>query len=66
MVQLIREQTGGIAEPMFGALPNRPGQSMHMEGDSSKFYQTFAFAPGITLEQGIRDYVLDVAGENRH
>ena len=54
MVQLIREYTGCPAEPAFGALPYRPGQSMHMEGDSTRFNQTFAFQPQISIAEGLR------------
>jgi len=55
VVQLIREYTGCRAEPAFGALPYRPGQSMHLEGDSSRFYQTFSFQPKITILEGLRE-----------
>lgn len=57
IVQLVRRFTGSKAEPQFGALPYRPQQSMHIEGDSSKFNQSFTFAPQISLEEGLREYV---------
>lgn len=57
VVQLVRQFSGSKAEPLFGALPYRPQQSMHIEGDSSKFNRAFAFAPRISLEEGLRDYV---------
>ena len=53
VVQLVKEYTGCQAEPMFGALPYRPGQSMHLEGDSTRFNQAFAFKPQINLNDGL-------------
>jgi nucleoside-diphosphate-sugar epimerase len=57
VVQLIKEYTGCHTEPAFGALPYRPGQSMCMEGDSSRFYQTFSFQPRIRLADGLLQLV---------
>ncbi len=57
VVQLIQQYTGGRVEPAFGALPYRPGQSMHLEGDSSRFNQTFAFRPQINIMDGLRQLV---------
>jgi len=57
IVQLVKEYTGCRAEPAFGALPYRPGQSMHMEGDSTRFNQAFAFQPQISLARGLRQLV---------
>ena len=57
VVQLIKEQTGCRAEPAFGALPYRPGQSMHMEGDSTRFNQAFAFQPQTGIVEGLRQLV---------
>ncbi len=54
VVQLIQQYTGGRGEPAFGALPYRPGQSMHLEGDSSRFNQAFAFRPQINIMDGLR------------
>ena len=54
IVQLVKEYTGCRAEPAFGALPYRPGQSMHMEGDSTRFNQAFGFQPKISLADGLR------------
>jgi nucleoside-diphosphate-sugar epimerase len=55
IVQMLQAFSGSAVEPVFGALPYRPGQSMRMEGDSSKFYAAFAFTPHIPLEQGLRE-----------
>ena len=57
IVQLVKEYTGGHAEPAFGALPYRAGQSMHLEGDSTRFNQTFAFQAKINLAAGLRQLV---------
>ncbi len=57
VVQSLKEYTGYGPEPVFGALPYRPGQSMHMERDSTKFYQTFAFKPQISLVDGLRNLI---------
>jgi nucleoside-diphosphate-sugar epimerase len=54
LVLLIKEYTGCAAEPGFGALPYRPGQSMHIEGDSTRFYQAFSFQPQISIQEGLR------------
>jgi hypothetical protein len=32
-----------------------------MEGDSSKFYATFAFAPRINISDGLRSLILEPA-----
>ena len=53
----LRELSGSRAEPVFGALPYRPNQSMRLEGDSTKFCAAFGFAPRITLEEGLREVV---------
>jgi nucleoside-diphosphate-sugar epimerase len=53
VVQLVKEYTGCRAEPQFGALPYRPGQSMHIEGDSTQFNQVFAFQPKISMVEGL-------------
>jgi nucleoside-diphosphate-sugar epimerase len=53
VVQLIKEYTGCWAEPAFGALPYRTGQSMHMEGDSTRFNRAFAFQPQINIMDGL-------------
>jgi nucleoside-diphosphate-sugar epimerase len=57
VLQRIKEYTGCRAEPAFGALPYRPGQSMHMEGDSTRFNESFAFKPQINLDEGLRKLV---------
>ena len=62
LVQLIKEHTGCRVEPAFGALPYRPGQSMHLEGDSTRFNQTFAFQPQINIIEGLRNMVRSASG----
>jgi len=57
VVQLVKQYTHCPAEPAFGALPYRSGQSMHLEGDSTRFNQTFSFQPRITLAEGLRQMV---------
>lgn len=54
VVEKVHRFAGSKVAPVFGALPYRPNQSMHMEGDSTKFNQTFAFAPRISLDEGLR------------
>jgi nucleoside-diphosphate-sugar epimerase len=61
VVQLIKESAGGRVEPVFGALPYRPGQSMHVEGDSTRFYETFAFTPQVTIVEGLRALAKETA-----
>ena len=53
VVQLIKEHTAFNVEIAFGALPYRSGQSMHMEGDSTRFNQTFGFNPQISIVEGL-------------
>lgn len=57
VVQLIKEYTGCRAEPAFGALPDRASQSMHIEGNSTRFNQAFAFQPKINIIEGLRQLV---------
>ncbi|MEI6076671.1 MAG: NAD(P)-dependent oxidoreductase [Verrucomicrobiota bacterium] len=57
IVQLVKEHTGCRAEPAFGALPYRASQSMHIEGDSTRFNQAFAFQPKINIIEGLRQLV---------
>lgn len=57
LVQLIKEHTQCKVEPAFGALPYRAGQSMHIEGDSTRFNQTFNFQPRINLGDGLRQTI---------
>lgn len=59
IVELIREYTGCRVAPVFGALPYRPGQSMHLEGDSTRFYETFTFRPQVTIIKGLRQLVAE-------
>jgi nucleoside-diphosphate-sugar epimerase len=60
VVHLVKEYTGYQAEPMFGALPYRSGQSMHMEGDSTRFNQTFEFQPQISIAEGLRSMTVEI------
>jgi nucleoside-diphosphate-sugar epimerase len=64
VVQLIKEYTGCRAEPKFNALPYRPGQSMHLEGDSTRFNQAFSFRPQISLVDGLRELV-EISGTHK-
>ena len=41
IVDTLRELTASAEAPAYGAIPYRPGQVMHMEGNSDKFEQTF-------------------------
>lgn len=59
VVQLIKNHTGCRAEPAFGALPYRSGQSMHIEGDSTRFNQGFAFQPQITIIEGLHNLIAE-------
>ncbi|MFV0378020.1 MAG: NAD-dependent epimerase/dehydratase family protein [Mangrovibacterium sp.] len=58
MLEQIREQiTPDMSLLKFGALPYRPNQVMHMEGNSSKFYKTFGFKIESDLKSNIRDTI---------
>ena len=60
VVQLVKKYTGCRAEPGFGVLPYRPGQSMHMEGDSTRFNRTFDFQPRMRIDEGLRQIIAEV------
>ena len=60
VVQLIKKFTGRRVESAFGALPYRLGQSMHMEGDSTRFKHAFAFQPKISIAEGLRKLVEEI------
>ena len=62
VVYRVKELTGFLAEPAFGALPYRPGHSLQIEGDSSRFNQAFAFQPQINIIEGLRQLVEATAG----
>ena len=53
IVELIIKQTKTTGNFNFGALPYRPNQVMHMEGNSNKFYTTFDFSVTNNLEKNI-------------
>lgn len=47
---------------LFGELPYRPNQVMHMQGNSDRFYETFKFQPTYSIYDGLNetiDYYLD-------
>ncbi|HLP06139.1 MAG TPA: NAD(P)-dependent oxidoreductase [Paludibacter sp.] len=52
---------------LFGALPYRDNQVMHMQGNSGKFYRTFDFSPEHNMENGLNktiEYYLNNVKEN--
>jgi nucleoside-diphosphate-sugar epimerase len=53
IVELIIKETKTTGHFNFGALPYRPNQVMHMEGNSNKFYTTFNFSVTNNLEKNI-------------
>lgn len=55
LIEKIRENVNPQATLNFGALPYRPNQVMHMEGNSSKFNKQFAFKIESDLDSGIRE-----------
>ena len=59
VVQLIQKYTNCPVAPVFGALPYRSGQSMHLEGDSTRFNQAFSFQPQINITEGLRRMVAE-------
>lgn len=47
---------------LFGELPYRPNQVMHMQGNSDRFYETFKFQPTYSIYDGLNetiDYYLE-------
>jgi|GEM_PF-316304 len=53
IVELIIKETKTNGHFNFGALPYRPNQVMHMEGNSNKFYATFNFSVTNNLQENI-------------
>ncbi len=42
---------------LFGELPYRPNQVMHMEGNSSRFYSAFKFKPVYEMTEGLNETI---------
>jgi UDP-glucose 4-epimerase len=57
MIEEIRKILNPKAILNFGALPYRNNQVMHMEGDSSKFYEKFNFNLTSGFEEKLKDLV---------
>jgi len=49
----------------FGAIPYRQVQSMYMEGDNTKFCETFGKLSLKNVEQSIRDYIANIKKNNQ-
>ena len=57
MIQKIKSYVNPDAVLNFGALPYRPNQVMHMEGDSTKFNDQFNFKIESDFDTTIRETV---------
>lgn len=57
LVGLVKKISGSQVTPVFGALSYAPNQSMHMEGDSTRFHETFAFKPATPIIQGLQELI---------
>ena len=44
-------------ELVFGEIPFRPDQVMHMQADIARIYAATGWAPSISIEQGLADTV---------
>lgn len=53
IVEAVRRLAGSAAEANYGALPYRPAQVMHMEGNSEKFERVFGPIAKISLGEAL-------------
>ena len=53
LVESIRKKINPTVQFNYGKLPYRPGQNMHIEGDSGKFYKQFNFEPHTDLDHNL-------------
>lgn len=52
-IDLLREATGALCEPNYGAVPFRPDQIMHLEADISRISSITGWVPSISPADGI-------------
>lgn len=57
LIEEIRKKLNPAANLNFGALPYRPNQVMHMEGNSTKFIQTFNVSLNSNFEKNLEGVV---------
>jgi nucleoside-diphosphate-sugar epimerase len=57
VVERIRDLAAPGMELVFGEIPFRPDQVMHMQADIARIYAATGWAPSISIEQGLADTV---------
>lgn len=55
VVTQLRDMLAPDIEPLFGAVPYRPDQVMHLEADVSRLSRTTGWAPRVSLHEGLRE-----------
>ncbi|MEI9919612.1 MAG: NAD(P)-dependent oxidoreductase [Bacteroidota bacterium] len=65
LISKIGELVNPAAKFNFGALPYRPNQVMHMEGDSTKFNTRFSFRTNTTMDANLEEIVNDYKKVNK-
>jgi nucleoside-diphosphate-sugar epimerase len=53
-IEIIREEIGDAPEPVYGAVPYRPDQVMHLEADISRLSAATGWQPRTPMRDGIR------------
>jgi UDP-glucose 4-epimerase len=56
-VELIRTELGASLEPVYGAVPYRPDQVMHLEADISRLKEITGWSPEVGTVDGLREFV---------
>ena len=57
VVLIIRDLARARVKPEFGAIEHRPDGLMHLEGDNTKFHNTFGWADLTRIDQGLHKTV---------
>lgn len=57
IVLQLRDRLAPKIEPLFGALPYRPDQVMHLEADTARICAATGWRPKIPIEQGLEETV---------
>ncbi|MDB5651530.1 MAG: GDP-6-deoxy-D-lyxo-4-hexulose reductase [Hyphomicrobiales bacterium] len=55
VVTTLRDMLAPEIEPLFGAVPYRPDQVMHLEADVQRLRETTGWLPRVTLLEGLRE-----------
>ena len=56
-IETIRSELGALLEPLYGSIPYRPDQVMHLEADISRLKLATGWEPETSLIEGVRQTV---------